>query len=249
MRKRNVAVAIPLYKQSLNKYEFISLKQCFCILKDHPIILIVPEDLELTYYDSQFYGFKVERFPKSYFKNIDSYNRLMLSSEFYRRFSGFDKILIYQADAFVFSDRLDFFCSLDYDYIGAPWLDGEIINPRRVWSEGFNRRLPRRCYVGNGGLSLRTIEKTIFLLEKYDGLSSRWVYNEDAFFSILGAFEPEQFHLATVEAALEFSFEISPRRCYELNNNRLPFGCHAWWKYDIDFFRPFLEINGYHEIK
>lgn len=248
MIERNVAVVIPLYKQSLNKYEFISLKQCFCTLKDHPIILVAPEGLELTYYDDQFDIFEVERFPVNYFKNIESYNRLMLSSAFYRRFSRFDKILIYQADAFVFSDRLDFFCSLGYDYIGAPWLDGETINPKTVWSDDINRLLPYRCYVGNGGLSLRTVEKTIFLIEKYDELSLKWVYNEDAFFSILGAFEPDQFHLATIEAALDFSFEISPRRCYELNNNRLPFGCHAWWKYDIDFFRPFLEMNGYHEV-
>jgi len=43
-----------------------------------------------------------------------------------------------------------------------------------------------------------------------------------------------------VEEALKFSFGIVPRYCYELNNNELPFGCHAWENYDKAFWEPFL---------
>jgi hypothetical protein len=40
--------------------------------------------------------------------------------------------------------------------------------------------------------------------------------------------------------ALEFSFEIAPRYCFEMNGGRLPFGCHAWFRYDRGFWEPFL---------
>jgi len=44
----------------------------------------------------------------------------MMSPAFYDAFKAFDYILIYQLDAFVFRDELEYFCSLGYDYIGAP---------------------------------------------------------------------------------------------------------------------------------
>jgi hypothetical protein len=48
------------------------------------------------------------------------------------------------------------------------------------------------------------------------------------------------FKLAPIEVALKFGFECVPRYCYRLNNNELPFGCHAWEKYDKKFWEPFL---------
>jgi hypothetical protein len=48
------------------------------------------------------------------------------------------------------------------------------------------------------------------------------------------------FHVASVEQGLEFAFEVAPRMCFELNRRRLPFGCHAWARYDRAFWEPFL---------
>jgi hypothetical protein len=36
--------------------------------------------------------------------------------------------------------------------------------------------------------------------------------------------------------ALEFAFERYPRKCFKLNNHNLPFGVHAWEKYDKSFW-------------
>jgi hypothetical protein len=48
------------------------------------------------------------------------------------------------------------------------------------------------------------------------------------------------FNIAPKDVALNFAFECIPRYCYELNNHTLPFGCHAWQRYDREFWEPFL---------
>lgn len=64
--------------------------------------------------------------------------------------------------------------------------------------------------------------------------------NEDCFWSFRARKYFPEFRIASVPEALRFSFEVAPRRCYELNNWQLPFGCHAWAKYDREFWEPFL---------
>ena len=64
--------------------------------------------------------------------------------------------------------------------------------------------------------------------------------NEDCFWSFRARRYHPGFKIASVEEALGFAFEVNPRRCYELNGRRLPFGCHAWNKYDREFWEPFL---------
>jgi hypothetical protein len=48
------------------------------------------------------------------------------------------------------------------------------------------------------------------------------------------------FKIAPLETALRFAFECVPRYCFEKNNHKLPFGCHAWQKYDREFWEPYL---------
>ncbi|HEY3039012.1 MAG TPA: DUF5672 family protein [Pyrinomonadaceae bacterium] len=64
--------------------------------------------------------------------------------------------------------------------------------------------------------------------------------NEDYFWSFKAVKYYPDFKIATVEDGLRFAFEVRPRQCYELNNRQLPFGCHAWNKYDPNFWKPFL---------
>jgi len=42
------------------------------------------------------------------------------------------------------------------------------------------------------------------------------------------------------QGGAESFFGIVPRYCYQLNNNELPFGCHAWENPDKAFREPFL---------
>ena len=38
----------------------------------------------------------------------------------------------------------------------------------------------------------------------------------------------------------DLPFGAAPRRCFELNHGNLPFGCHAWPRYDRAFWEPYL---------
>lgn len=49
-----------------------------------------------------------------------------------------------------------------------------------------------------------------------------------------------KYKIAPKEIALQFSFETKVRELYELNNRKLPFGCHAWEKYDPEFWKAFI---------
>lgn len=59
---------------------------------------------------------------------------------------------------------------------------------------------------------------------------------EDCFWGILVPSAFKSFSVASIEEAVRFSFEVNPRLLFEKNNNQLPFGCHAWLKYDPVFW-------------
>lgn len=236
-----VAVVIPIYKPKLDKYEMISLDRCSNVLRNYPIVFIAPHNLDIASYANIFSNYEVIRFEDKYFKNISGYNYLLLSEFFYRKFNKYRYILIYQPDAIAFSDQLLKFCSLDYDYIGAPWING--MNYYKHVFKGairlnrivpfFNKPIP--LYVGNGGFSLRKVESAIRVLQAESRYLDKWMRNEDIFFSLYGMKNPEKFKIAPIDIALQFSFEEYPQECYKMNKNRTPFGCHAWTKYDIGF--------------
>jgi len=60
-------------------------------------------------------------------------------------------------------------------------------------------------------------------------------------FEIKGKY-PE-YKIASVGDAVSFSFETGPQYCFKKNNFKLPFGCHAWARYDRLFWEPYLLSN------
>ena len=63
--------------------------------------------------------------------------------------------------------------------------------------------------------------------------------NEDIIWSrIIPEFFPG-FKIANTETAIKFSFEANPDRLYQLNNNQLPIGCHAWPKFK-SFWKDYI---------
>jgi hypothetical protein len=48
------------------------------------------------------------------------------------------------------------------------------------------------------------------------------------------------FQVPEWTTALRFAFEAAPRRCFEMTGRTLPFGCHAWARYDREFWTPYL---------
>jgi Protein of unknown function (DUF5672) len=238
-----VAVTIPIYKETIDEDELISLTQCLKILKRYPIIFFAPKSLNISYYENFCAGkidFRIKRFDDEYFLSIDSYNKLMLSVGFYYRFKDYKFILIYQLDAFVFRDELDYWCKKNYDYIGAPYLFVDldkypisILTKYRKFLRILNKlKIITYTYrhVGNGGFSLRNIRKTILFLKIFRNKSKKWQLNEDSLFTHYGNLIFPVYKLAPEKEALNFAFESEPAEAYKINLQQLPFGCHAFSK-------------------
>lgn len=63
---------------------------------------------------------------------------------------------------------------------------------------------------------------------------------DDIFFSDRAVTYYPEYKIASLEQGLEFAFEVAPRKCFEMNGGKMPFGCHAWQRYDRGFWEPFL---------
>lgn len=227
-----VAIVVPIYKRELSCFENISLQQLFNVLGGmYDIFFVAPETLGSTFNIASAH---MRFFPDEYFVSVEAYSKLLLTAGFYDRFEEYEYILIYQLDAFVFEDKLKFFCELGYDYIGAPWLSGFIEDTP------LGRKVIR---VGNGGLSLRKVKSCRDVLLKEKILLKLYEKrNEDVFFAMCAN---DTFKVAPLEVALSFSFEREVQNCYQKNNYQLPFGCHAWEKYDLKFWEKYILKYGY----
>ena len=228
--KEKVAVVVPYYHSDLSEYEKISLQNCLNILGNYPIVILLPECISGERIISH-NNVEYEIVPDSWLESVDSYNQMMVSKEFYHRFTQYEYILIFQLDAFVFSDLLGQFCDMEYDYIGAPWING--VKDLSLKGKGV-------YFVGNGGLSLRRISAFMNILNK-EAISHIDVH-EDFFWS---KHDSRQFRVASEDVALKFAFEKNVRKCFRLSNYNIPFGCHAWEKYDFAFWKPIFNRMGY----
>lgn len=212
-------------------------------------------------------------FDSSFFASIQGYNRLLISKRFYKQFRDYKYMLILQLDVFVFKDELQRWCESDCDYIGAPWIDGyhtPASDARYVGvgNGGFSLRKIESClraltsfsYIERpkelvDGLcrdfreipfrSVCRLIKKLTLANNTFFLFNDFVHNEDDFWGRLMSRNFDWFVVPDVNEALQFSMEVCPRKMFEDNGRRLPFGCHAWWRYDLDFWRPYIEAEGH----
>jgi len=264
--RKLIAVIIPLYKPLPSKNETKSLEQCLKVLSSHSIIFFCALELDCSYYRSLCAKFRISFsrriFNSKYFKSKENYNSLCLSKKFYNAFIDFDFILIYQLDAWVFSDKLDYWCKQEYDYVGAPF-------PENIGAYADEVRF---TVVGNGGFSLRRVDSMMKLFENlhfrlknwsmikeaYRERISRnpiwWIYCliryagyrntinylrkkswEDHFFFEVARLTPF-VKMPKPGKALEFSFEYRPAVAFIQNGNKLPMGCHGWPYIEYDEF-------------
>jgi hypothetical protein len=155
------AIIIPAYKplSRLTADELKSLEQCFWVLANYDIYLLVPASLDTVPYSSlikENHGkeLRITKFNDTYFSDIAGYNRLMLNPELYQTYAAYKYMLIYQLDCWVFKDELDYWCQQNYDYIGAPIFE----------NFGTAEQGNQMQVVGNGGFSLRKTSKFLTVL-------------------------------------------------------------------------------------
>lgn len=260
MKNSKCIILIPVYKLTPSTDEAASLHQLEIILGKWEIRFVCPKTLDMSAYDTITNTcYTKERFEDHYFEGISGYNTLMRDNTFYRRFKEYEYMLIYQLDAWVFKDELQYWCNQGYDYVGAPWF-----KHFRSHEEEYNL-----WRVGNGGLSLRRIKKFLECTQReapvysfwsllrqggshffrnliryirypnnmgwfIDHCASTW---EDGFFCIDLAETIHSLKVPKPEEAAMFSFERSPKFLFEkVTQRKLPFGCHAWRRYHFDEF-------------
>ncbi len=276
-------VVIPIYKTNPSRSEEASFRQCLTVLSDFDITIVTFEDLDLAPYQniSKKVGktYRVEYFDQNYFKSLDGYNKLCLSPSLYKRFLNYKYMLLYQLDAWVFRNELEYWCKKDYDYIGGPFF-------RNISKDKNNPIFTKELIgIGNGGFSLRKIQyclnvlsgpsnspyiKPNFLWKMYYSdeirtqkgipaltslvkiyikliLKTLGFRNTLRYFIESGVFEDKIFGYFTPNAwnikakipsgeeASQFSAEVNPSFIYD-KNGKLPFGCHAFEKWEFDTF-------------
>lgn len=264
-----VCVVIPCYRADLPLYERASLARCVEVLQRHPLFLAKPGGLDSSALLQQYPTLRQEEFPDEFFRSVDGYNRLLLSDFFYARFARYEYMLIYQLDAFVFSDQLLSWCSRGYDYIGAPWLPrkeplglggklrARIRGPLYRWMDrkdrdGLGAHHAQYDYVaGNGGFSLRRVRKMRSVLAELSARAERYregshyTLNEDIFFCIEANRYRRRVKLPSLREAVQFAWESHPSLAARLNHGQLPFGCHGWNRLHRDEWRGIFARLGY----
>lgn len=261
-------VVIPIHSEKPTKNELISFKQCFDILKKHAIKVMVPKGLNLEVYLKVVPSFEVVEIKPIWQSSLFMYNKLKLSDFFYNLFKEFDYLLTYELDAFVFKDELDFWCDKNYDYIGAPWflgycepLSNDFIG---VGNSGFSlrkissmRNAIQKIYfeehkyfrISKKERFLNTIRMPIDFFNmwrnKNNTIQIARHFNEDWFVSYVIPRHIVDFNIAPIDDAIKFSFEVKPDYLFDINNQMLPMGCHAWEKYNFDFWKPHILNFGY----
>jgi len=254
----NNIIVIPIHKEQPTHDELMSLQQCISVLGEHRICVVCPEALNINVYRNFFSShgadWSVERFPNRFFDGIKGYNLLMLDKSFYMRFADYKYMLIYQLDAWVFRDELDEWCEKGYDYIGAPWIENQngVLTFAGVGNGGFSlRRIQHFIDVLSCRGPVRT-GKQLKLEPSFKNRIYRLLYSmgyqntinyykkdptlyEDIFLSIFLSNTKLRAKMPDPETAALFAFEKHPALLYS-KTGRLPFGCHAWMKYEYELF-------------
>lgn len=122
------------------------------------------------------------------FKSIEDYNRLLISSLFWKNIIE-DNVLLFQYDSFVCGKFNPIF--FNYNYIGARW-PYSISNMNNI-------------YIGNGGTSFRKARVMEYICKKYENSVIKKIYNEDIFFAEMLC--KEDLYNCTNNIADMFSFE------------------------------------------
>jgi hypothetical protein len=260
---KRAIVVVPVFRPTFTDDERLSLRFLRENLPNQERVIIAPRGLALDGVDD----FRIIYFPARFFRSVYDYNRLMLSRRFYRTVADYEFILIYQLDALVFRDDLQRWCEAPYDYVGAPVFDRNGAGPWLGLNGGFSLRRVRACLRALEGIPVRSIrdtarsmpfmERNILLrFSKYFILHLHHLrvinavpllvlhsgYHEDLFWSRFARLFNGTFRAAPLQEALEFAFEMNPARFFEENGRRLPFGCHAWRRWEPEFWSQLLEL-------
>lgn len=270
-----IIIVIPIYKATPDRDEKISFNQCLRILFKYPISIVTFPELDISYYTklltTRGVEYSILYFPQTSFVNLSTYNELMLSVDFYNKFKFYKYMLIYQLDCYVFRDELESWCNKGYDYIGAPWFTENNSHEEggTLWAVGNGGFSLRKISTfRNLFNSTKNVYSLKYLLKKlkrekknflwflrsyffgyqntFQYLVDDWNDAEDLFYCLKLADTNLKLTVPALDEAIEFAFEQSPSFLFQQNKNKLPFGCHAWNRYETEsFWSRFIDLNSH----
>lgn len=263
-----VAIVVPMSnRKELTPEERISFRHLTHFLDAYDKYLIVPKSLQMDYpgfalkrFDNKYFG-SVEahrelmlspKFYKSFleYKYILIYHldSLVFSDQLtYWCNMNFDYIAppwIKHKDApyagiSAFEDKVGnggFSLRKIESFLKVIYSSRYSIEPALYWEQNY---VSKKKYVQYLNLP-KKILKHLKIFNNARWEMSRYGSNEDRFWANKATHYYPEFKIAPLEIALRFGFECVPRYCFERNNHNLPFGCHAWHRYDREFWEPYL---------
>ena len=182
----SLLILTPIWKDKLDYNELNNLQISLSFNSEFDHAFFHGKNLDLSFYKLNFPESKYYSFESFEFDTIERYNYLLQSYLFYSSFIDFDYILILQLDALLVKNVSPLLL-LNFDYIGAPWDNGYKVPSLLFQIKIFSLILKKvgfykKCYVGNGGLSLRKVKIFVKLTHKYKPI--KWL-NEDFKFALL----------------------------------------------------------------
>ena len=230
---KDLCIVIPVYNKTPELSEVASLKRLANVCPGkYDICFIYPESWKDTgTYDDIVYNIDTKRdtilhisFEDKYFESTVAYSDLMKWRDLYNRFKDYTYILIWQTDCWAIDfSSIDKWLECGFDYIGAP-----IIANKQHWSAPC-------C--GNGGLSLRKVQKFIELTSKDDlreiveKQGQKYVLYEDVYFCE-GLSQFIYIDMPSWEECAEFAWDMNPdvlETTHKFTWKGLV-GCHAFGK-------------------
>jgi hypothetical protein len=258
-------VVTPVYKESLDRDDWRFILSIRHHLANYRHFAVVPRRLAHCC-PGEFRSDRIVCFDDAYFVNPMTYNKLLFSEAFFAAFGQYEFMLLAQLDSLVLSDQLEHWCRRGFDYIGAPWSakyrNHSRVNEEKVGNGGFSLRnigaslrvlrakipalpdytigpKPAWWYWARLSKLIIAVGRVRALLPDVTVetfLKRHFLTNEDVFWGVYAKVLDPDFKVADERSALEFAFEAEPRESFAALGGRLPFGCHAWSKFDRAFW-------------
>ncbi len=263
----SVAVVTPLYRQALTYDENLSRCHLQHFLADFDRFILVPDGLEVEWpgfqkriFDSRFFtsiaAYSQLLLTRQFYETFAGYeyiliyqlDGLVLSNQLDRWCAtGFDYL-----GAPWFGVKGD--TSSGFSRVGNGGLSLRkvesfltVIESRRYveekvpfWRDYYSVTLPDYLLWPWPGRLLKKLRVMRAARHGSQWYRTHYTINEDHFWSDRARLFYPQFQIAPVDVGLQFAFEQFPRVCFRHNGYQLPFGVHAWAKWDRDFWEPYL---------
>ena len=244
-KSKNCIIIIPLYKDYLYDYEEMSLKQCINVLsKNYNILFINNESLDIYQLFNK-YNINIDNVKNNigsinyiyndyFFKSVDNFNNILCNMDLYNMLleNNYTYMLLYELDAFVFYDKLQYWIDKEYDYIGSFAFDNYnyetdkdiLSNNKEETNLNKDKQYTDNKYLMNGGIALFKIQYCIDVIN--DNHNS--IINTTWHDHLLSMYSKNKVNFPIPIDTFNFCWSYKYDLSYIINNFKLPMFFHYY---------------------